>query len=197
MAPRRDHQHDHRQRQWHRDGYTPPRRVWSVADIRHDVIQDDDRDREQQHVLERRRQQRRHPGRGQRCEGNLGSGPGRRSCHTRRRLQLHQQRRQSDDRHGGADGPGHDLDVTRLADRAATAGLYDSRRPDRDGYLLVRQRAIRPVQRPCLHVPEPDLGQRHLDDPVGQSVGFRRALRDPVVAAFVRHRGSRHRPVRR
>ena len=60
---------------------------------------------------------------------------------------------------------------------AAVADLHHGRRPDRDGHPVVGQPAVRPVQRPRLHVREPDHGRRHGHGAVGQSVGLRPAQR--------------------
>ena len=62
-------------------------------------------------------------------------------------------------------------------------GLHGGRRPDRDGHSGVGQPAVRPVQRPRLHVRQRDHGQRHGHGAIAQSVGLRRALSDPAVAA--------------
>ena len=164
------YQHDPRQRRRHRNGHAVRRGIRRPADLRHHLVQAGLGDR-QQHLPQQLRQQRRVAGRAERAEGDLGPGAGESGRHAERRLQRHRQRRQPDDRHGGAGRPGHDLDLARVTDRAAIADLYQRRRPDRDGHAVVRRPAVWPGQRPRLHVPEPDDGRRRAHGAIAEPVG--------------------------
>ena len=151
VPPQRHHQHDLRQPRWHRDRHPPPHSLRPAPQLRHHLVQIDG-DHRQQHLPHQRRELQHLRGRGQRRQGDLGPGPGKGRRHPRRRLQLHRQRRQPHDRHGGTHRPGRQFGRPSLPHPLDVAGLHHRRRPARLRHPRLRLPALQPGQRPRLHL---------------------------------------------
>ena len=167
-----DHANDPVQRQWHGDGDASHGDERQPAECRH-VELFTGRDQRDQHVPERRRQQRRHPGRLQRAKGNLGPGPGEGGRDAERRLQRHRQRRHPEHLDGGTDRLSRGVPFALIGFAAAVADRHQRRRPDHLRHLELFNVALRDVRRSRLHVREPDRGERHRDGQPAQSLGLR------------------------